>query len=120
MEPMGRYAEAMHPLLARHLEEIVALCRQFGVERLEVFGSICTDEFDPERSDVDFLVRYPDNYDYGPWLGRVQEFERALAALLYRDVDVVMDYALRKPRFAEEAGKTRLVIYDACAFADVA
>lgn len=36
------------------------------------------------------------------------------------DVDVVMTHALRKPRFAAEAAKTRTVIYDAGAIADVA
>ena len=48
-----------HPLLAGHLAEIRSLCRAYGVARLEVFGSICTGEFDPARSDVDFLIEYP-------------------------------------------------------------
>ena len=110
----------MHPIIDNHLSEIVALCRQFGVERLEAFGSIATSAFDPTVSDVDFVVTYPEGYDYGPWLGRVQDLEAALASVLGRDVDLVMPHALRKPEFAAEADKTRTVIYDATTIADVA
>jgi len=31
----------MHPLIETHREQIAALCRKYGVRRLEVFGSIC-------------------------------------------------------------------------------
>ena len=48
-----------NPVLAEHLKAIRALCRDFGVSRLEVFGSVCTPESDPERCDIDFLVEYP-------------------------------------------------------------
>jgi len=30
----------MHPLIETHREQIAALCRKYGVRRLEVFGSI--------------------------------------------------------------------------------
>lgn len=89
------------------------------MERLEAFGSIATPAFDPTQSDLDFLVTFPQGYDYGPWLGRVQDLEAALATLLGRDVDLVMSHALRKPQFAAEAAKTRTVIYDATTIADV-
>ena len=49
----------MNPLVEQHLEAIRALCREYGVARLEVFGSAATEEFDPDRSDVDFIVEYP-------------------------------------------------------------
>src|SRR5918994_5427525 len=57
-------------VIAEHLEAIRALCREFGVARLEVFGSVCTPHFDPERSDVDFLIEYPADYYFGLWLTR--------------------------------------------------
>jgi uncharacterized protein len=40
------------------LERLAALCRQFGVRRLEVFGSTTSDAFDPQRSDRDFIVEF--------------------------------------------------------------
>jgi len=63
-------------------------------------------------SDVDFLVEYPPGYDFGPWLGRFQDLECALATLLVRDVGLVMTSALRNTWFRQEAAKTRRVIYD--------
>lgn len=36
------------------------LCQLFGVARLAVLGSAVTDRFDPDRSDVDFLVEFRD------------------------------------------------------------
>ncbi len=42
--------------LAEHQDEVVGLCRWFGVLRLDVFGSAAGGEFDPARSDVDLLL----------------------------------------------------------------
>src|SRR5690348_14439533 len=110
----------MIDLVRTRLGEITTLCREYGVARLELFGSAATDAFDPGRSDVDFLVTYPPGYDFGPWLAKHQDLEAALSTLLGRSVDLVMVSALRKEGFRREADKTRVVIYDAGAVADVA
>lgn len=68
-------------------ERIAALCREYGVEELAVFGSVLRDNFTPE-SDVDFLVVFK-NDDYGPWMGKLNDFEEALGALIGRKADVV-------------------------------
>jgi uncharacterized protein with HEPN domain/predicted nucleotidyltransferase len=87
----------MHPEVAKHIPAIQALCREFGVERMETFGSAVTDDFDPETSDVDLLVTYPDGYDFGLWLGRFFDLESALASILKRDVDLIMHDAPKNP-----------------------
>ncbi|MDQ3548454.1 MAG: nucleotidyltransferase domain-containing protein [Chloroflexota bacterium] len=109
----------MIPLIEQHLEAINALCREFGVVRLELFGSAATSAFDPERSDIDFLVEYPPDYDFGPWLARLQDLEADLETLLGRKVDLVMTTALRNHWFRREAEKTRTVIYSASELAQV-
>jgi predicted nucleotidyltransferase len=110
----------MIPLVEQHLEAIRALCREYGVAKLEVFGSVCSPDYDPARSDVDFLVEYPPDYDFGPWLSRLQDLEQALTDLLGRDVDLVMTSALRNKWFRREADKTRQVVFDASEVAEVA
>ncbi len=110
----------MCPLIDDNLEAIRTLAREFGVARLEVFGSDSTPDFDPERSDVDFLVEYPKGYDFGPWLRRRHELRRALERVVGRSVDLVETSALRAPDFAGEANRTRSVVYDAAAIATVA
>ena len=49
----------MHALIEQHREAIADICRRFGVCRLAVFGSAARlVDFEPERSDVDFLVAF--------------------------------------------------------------
>ena len=110
----------MLAVIEDRLDAIRALCREYGVARLEVFGSVTGDGFEPGRSDVDFLVTYPDGYDFGPWMGRVQDLEAALAEAVGSNVDLVMSSALRNRWFRREADKTRVVIYDASEDAKVA
>ena len=99
--------------IAEHLEAIRALCREYGVTRLEVFGSVCTPDFDPERSDVDFLVEYPEGYDFGPWATRYLALQDDLAELLGRKVDLVMTRAIRKKYFLLAINETRELLYAA-------
>ncbi len=99
--------------IAEHLEAIRALCREYGVLRLEVFGSVCTPEFDPERSDIDFLVEYPPGYEFGPWAARYLALQEALANLLGRKVDLVMTSAIRKKYFLQSVNETRELLYAA-------
>lgn len=37
---------------------IAKLCRQYGIERLSLFGSVLRPDFDPARSDVDVLIEF--------------------------------------------------------------
>lgn len=112
----------MDPLIVQHWARIQALGRDSGIGRLEVFGSVVTDGFDPGRSDIDFIVTYPPGYVFGPWLGRFNELEDQLEAVLGHSVDLVMATApvLSNERFRREAAKTRTVIYDASQVAEVA
>ncbi len=45
------------------------------------------DEFGPE-SDIDFMAVIR-NDDYGPWMSRIPQLEKALSELVGREVDVV-------------------------------
>ena len=70
------------------LDAIARLCEKYGVGELAVFGSVLRDDFDPARSDIDFLVRFIDN-DAGDWGCKYQDMREELEALLGRKVDVV-------------------------------
>jgi predicted nucleotidyltransferase len=37
---------------------ILNLCKQYHVSRLELFGSAATSDFDSDKSDFDFLVEF--------------------------------------------------------------
>ncbi|HTV48368.1 MAG TPA: nucleotidyltransferase domain-containing protein [Phycisphaerae bacterium] len=103
----------MIPLLKDKSDELTRLCRNFGVARLEVFGSAAEDSrFDPSRSDVDFLVEFAPEAE-----GRLAELYldliAALRDLLGRDVDVVMTRAIRNPYFRQVVNRSRRTLYAA-------
>lgn len=110
----------MNVIVKRHIEEIADLCRSFGVQRLEIFGSGASASLERTPGDIDFLVFYPDGYDVGPWMSRVFALESALSALLNHPVDLVMEKALENRWFRREAEKTREVIYDATQVVEIA
>jgi predicted nucleotidyltransferase len=101
----------IHPAIEQHIPAIRDLCREYGVRKLELFGSAVDGRFDPARSDVDFLVTYPQGYEFGPWGQRVFELQDALAGIVGRNVDLVMSDAPRNPRFIERLNQSRLEIF---------
>jgi predicted nucleotidyltransferase len=103
----------MIELIERNLEAIQALCREFDVVRLEVFGSAGRGTFDPARSDIDFLVEYAPGTNLGPWLDRYFALKERLEELLGRPVDLVMIGALRKPRYVRSVNESRQLVYAA-------
>jgi predicted nucleotidyltransferase len=99
----------MIAVLENKREEISQLCKQFGIRRLEVFGSAVTGAFDPETSDLDFLV------DLGGYEQRVAKrylrFAEALEQLLGYDVDLVTEDSITNPYFRRSVGQSRELIY---------
>jgi predicted nucleotidyltransferase len=87
----------MYPELAVKRAALADLCRRFGVERLEVFGSAARGvDFDPQRSDADFLATFaPAARDD---LCVFQDFQTALETLLGRKVDLVERPAVQASR----------------------
>jgi len=87
----------MHSGIAERREAMAALCRRFGVTRLEVFGSAARGvDFDPARSDADFLVTFA--REARDDLAAFDAFRAALAALLGRKVDLVEREAIEASR----------------------
>lgn len=101
----------MIPEIEQHRAEIIALCEEFGIERLELFGSAATEAFDPEHSDVDFLVVYPEGFDYGPWGSRVDELRERLEYVLGRDVDLVVLRWVDNPYVRRSIEQQRTLLY---------
>jgi predicted nucleotidyltransferase len=104
--PMHRLIEAKRP-------EIAALCRRFGVQRLEVFGSAARgDDFDTGRSDADFLVEFaPEARNRA--FANYFDFKEALEALLGRPVDLVMPGAVENPYLRAGIERSREPVFAA-------
>ena len=96
-----------------HREELRALCRRFHVRRLDLFGSAARGDFDPEHSDVDFLVEFdrehPEALSFNTYFG----LREALEALLGRPVDLVEPGAVRNPYLKASIDASREPIFGA-------
>ncbi len=101
----------MIDVVTKHLADIGALCRHYGVRRLDLFGSAATGAFDPETSDLDFVATFADTRVPG-YADRYLDFADALEALFGRPVDVVTDGSIRSPRFRQAVDAARQPIYD--------
>jgi predicted nucleotidyltransferase len=102
----------MHPAIARHQSEISAICQQFRIQRLEVFGSAArADDFDPDHSDADFLVEFAPGVQ--PSLDTFFGAKAALEAVLGRGVDLVEPEAIRNPYVLAGINRNREAVYAA-------
>jgi predicted nucleotidyltransferase len=100
----------MIPLVRDNLDQIAELCRKYGVERLDVFGSATNGTFDEATSDVDFLVSF---IDYSPGIARRFIYlADDLESLLKRPVDLVTERSIRNPIFRRSVDRSREVVFD--------
>lgn len=101
----------MIAIIENKQDEIAALCHQYGIRKLELFGSAATGTFDPETSDLDFIVDLGE-YDEGV-SHRSLGFAEALNALCGRPVDVITAPPIRNPFFRAEVDETKQPVYAA-------
>ncbi len=102
----------MVAVLEDRLGAIRGACVRFQVVRLDVFGSVLRDDFEPGRSDIDFLVDFgsmsplekPDAY-----FGLLDELRTILGA----EVDLVMVGALKNRYIREDVERTKRQLYAA-------
>ncbi|WP_084500801.1 nucleotidyltransferase family protein [Actinomyces slackii] len=90
---------------------LASVCQEHGVARLRLFGSATTECFDPDQSDLDFLVDFlPDRRDrLADYLG----LQADLSRLTGRSVDLVIADAVRNPYFRASALATAEDVYAA-------
>jgi len=101
----------MIDLLKDKQPEIAAFCQHYRIRKLEVFGSAATGAFNPESSDIDFLVdlgEYDDSV-----ADRYLDLAIALEALLGRSIDLITTRAIKNPYFQVSVNRHRETVYDA-------
>ncbi|MFQ5700696.1 MAG: nucleotidyltransferase family protein [Acidobacteriota bacterium] len=102
----------MIQLIADNRRALENLCLRYRVRRLELFGSATGEGFDPESSDLDFLVEFQklrDNEYADAYFGLLED----LKALFQREVDLVVDSAVKNPYFRQGIDRSRTLLYAA-------
>jgi uncharacterized protein len=102
----------MTEVLKRQHGKIESACIRHDVERLEAFGSSLRDDFQPGRSDLDFLVEFKPMDPHSKveaYFGLLEE----LRELFGVRIDLVMVGAVKNPYIARDIDRTKQLIYAA-------
>lgn len=84
-------------------------CHRHFIRKLSVFGSALRDDFDEERSDIDFLVEFEP--EYTPSLFEMVGMEDELSRIIQRKADLRTPQELSR-YFRQEVINNALVQYD--------
>jgi len=103
---------ALPPVIEEHIEEVRALCEKYRVKRLAVFGSAVKGTFDPERSDLDFVVEFFPQPRAG-WGDVSYKLQSELQTLFGREIDLVERKNVRNPYFLKVLELSEHAVYDA-------
>ena len=101
----------MSGLIDQHRDAIAALCRRYGVRRLDLFGSAARADFDPDKSDFDFFSEF--DSDPNDLADRFFGLLEGLQAILDRKVDLVSSQDVHNPYFLQVANRDPVTLYAA-------
>ena len=102
----------MHTAISDRKHELAIICQRFDVARLEVFGSAARGEdFDPEKSDADFLVQYKSEGELDAFT-RYFRLQDALQEVLQRPVDLVEPETIKNPYMKKSIYELTEVVYE--------
>ena len=110
---MDQYeAQKLLPLVEQYRSDIAALCRRFGVAKLDVFGSTVTGQFNPAKSDLDLLV----TFEAMDGMSRADQYFgllQVLEDLFQRHIDLMTHQSLRNPYLIRAANESIRSLYAA-------
>jgi predicted nucleotidyltransferase len=98
-------------MLERRSEALAQVCEKYSVRRLALFGSALAPSFDPDTSDLDFLVEFRDI----PPVRRAECFfglEEDLERLFGSRIDVVEASAVKNPYVQEAIERKQAVLFE--------
>ena len=98
--------------VAERKEEIQRLCLRYSVRSLALFGSAATGGYDPERSDLDFVVEFR-KLEPGEYADAYFGLLQSLQDLFKSPVDLVVGSAIKNPYFLRSVESTRTPLYEA-------
>ena len=94
------------------MDDIMRICHQTNVARIGLFGSALREDFDPEKSDLDFVVEFlePD----APGISeRYLTLAESLETVFGKRVDLITARSIRNPVFSAEVNTSLCPLYAA-------
>lgn len=100
----------MNIFIQNNRDKIIDICIKRNIISLTLFGSAIGDQFNPAKSDLDFLVEFsemkPGDHTK-QFFGFIEDMEN----LLHIPVDVIEPSAIRNPYFRSSVQESKELIY---------
>ena len=97
--------------ITNRLKDVERLCILYRVQRLDLFGSAVTTQYNAEESDLDFVVEFqplPAGEYADTYFGLLESLEQ----LFDCPVDLIIGSAIKNPYFLQSVEKTRIPVYE--------
>ena len=101
----------LHSIIENKIDHITVLCRKYKVEKLYAFGSVISNRFNPETSDIDLIAELET-------LPPIEKGENLmnlwteLEELFLRKIDLLSDQPIKNPFLKKNIEQTKQLIYD--------
>ena len=104
----------MHSIVKEKIPQLVELCKKYRVVRMYLFGSAARgDDFDPEKSDFDFLVAFSRQIPLLDYADHYFDLMFELEDMFGRKIDLITEGQLSKPYFIANVERDKTLIYAA-------
>lgn len=90
--------------------DVAHLCQRYGVARLDVFGSAVRSDFDPSRSDIDFVVQFHERAKddaFNNYFG----LREGLEEIFERPIDLLTTEQIKNPYLAASIEASKRPVY---------
>lgn len=101
----------LNQIIEENIPVIIDICRTHDVNKMWVFGSVCTEKFS-EKSDVDLLVTFQKNISVERYTDNYFNLHEKFETLFKRPIDLLTDKMLSNPYFIKVMEKTKTLIYE--------
>jgi len=99
----------MPNIIEENLKEIKEIMLRYGVEHAYAFGSAVKNTMH-EDSDVDFVIRFPENMHFKAYSDNYFALAKALESLLKREVDLVAEETLSNPYLLQSINSHKVAL----------
>ena len=100
------------PIITNNLNKIKALCEQYKVKELYVFGSAVSDNFNAD-SDVDLIVKFNNDVPVEDYADLYFDLADDLEGLFKRKVDLMTDKPIKNKYLKLNIDASKQMIYAA-------
>jgi predicted nucleotidyltransferase len=102
----------MHNFIINKKLELIKICKDLNIKRMNIFGSAVTNSFNDE-SDIDFLISFNEEISNKEYADNYFKLHYKLRELFNRKIDIITERTLSNPYFIKSINNTKELVYEA-------